>query len=75
MSYPFLSRNHLEDGVSQNLWYEEVVPREALFGFVILAPEGDSLLEKFNQLVKENIIQIGANATIGYGLCHFQKIA
>lgn len=72
---PVLSRNHLENGVSQNLWYEEVVPREARFGFVLLAPENDGYLETFESIVHEKVIQVGANATIGYGLCHFQKIA
>ena len=71
---PVLSRNNLENGVSKNLWYEEVVPREAVFGFVILAQEGDEHFKTFNELLTANVIQIGANATIGYGLCKLQKI-
>lgn len=71
---PVLSRNHLENGVSKNLWYEEVVPRETLFGVAILAPTDDGHFEAFNATLTEQIIQIGANATIGYGLCKFQKL-
>ncbi len=71
---PVLSRNHLENGVSQNLWYEEVVPREAIFGVVLLAPAADKHIKDFEAHIDNKVIQIGANATIGYGLCHFQKI-
>jgi len=75
---PVLSRNHLDNGVSQNLWYEEVVPRAAFFGFVILVPEeagAENHFDTFNKMIDDKVIQIGANATIGYGLCHFKKIA
>ncbi|MEO0625668.1 MAG: type III-B CRISPR module RAMP protein Cmr4 [Bacteroidota bacterium] len=35
---PVIARNYLDNGQSKNLWYEEVVPRESIFGFVIHAP-------------------------------------
>jgi CRISPR-associated protein Cmr4 len=35
---PFIARNHLENGKSENLWYEEVVPRESLFYTFIQSP-------------------------------------
>ena len=73
-SLPVLARNHLNNGVSENLWYEEVVPRESYFGFTILVPEGDENFEAFNALIHDKVIQIGANATIGYGLCHFTQL-
>ena len=71
---PVLARNHLESGVSQNLWYEEVVPRESYFGFTILVPEGHEHFDDFNALLQDKVIQLGANATIGYGLCHFTQL-
>ncbi len=67
---PVIARNHLENGESQNLWYEEIVPRETRFITVISAPNG---LHKHFDL-HQKIIQIGANASIGYGLCRFEKI-
>lgn len=69
---PVIARNYLKNGISENLWYEEVVPRESLFVFTLLAPKGD--ITKFDEQVNGKIIQIGANATIGYGLCLFTKI-
>jgi len=73
---PVIARNHLDDGgISQNLWYEEVVPREAVFGFAVLVPDGDNYFDIFNQNIDGKVIQIGANATVGYGLCLFTKIS
>lgn len=71
---PVLARNNLDNGVSKNLWYEEVVPREAQFVFVVMARNDDDDFQKFNQHLDGKIVQIGANATIGYGLCHFKKL-
>lgn len=67
---PVIARNHLESGESQNLWYEEIVPRETRFITVISAPNG--LHSEFD--LDEKIVQIGANASIGYGLCQFKEI-
>ena len=67
LELPVIARNHLENGKSQNLWYEEVVPYDSRFGFFVLT---DNNYEKdFNTEIKDNIVQIGANASIGYGLC------
>ena len=80
---PVVARNHLDNGVSQNLWYEEIVPREAKFYFFISIPthldnqDSDKLTnfdKSFNDTVKENIIQIGANASIGYGYSKIEVI-
>ncbi len=38
LSLPVLARNYLEDGVSKNLWYEEVVPKKSKFYFAIAKP-------------------------------------
>jgi CRISPR-associated protein Cmr4 len=68
---PIIARNKLENGESRNLWYEEIVPRETRFYFgAILGKENQ---EKFNEITEE-VIQIGGNATIGYGYCNIKKI-
>jgi len=71
INLPVIARNNLENGVSKNLWYEEVVPRETVFYTVIgFADEFESEFEK--TLINDNI-QIGANASIGYGVTKFLK--
>ncbi len=72
-SLPVIARNQLENGESKNLWYEEIVPRESRFVCFIVAD--DTHFEEFNQVLTSNIIQIGANASIGYGFCKFTKIS
>lgn len=62
---PLIARNNLENGRSKNLWHEQVVPRESRFYFTLLKPgkNGSADLE-----FKENQpVQIGGNASIGYG--------
>lgn len=70
---PVIARNYLENGISGNLWYEEVVPREALFYTVISRQEDQNGLNKFLD-DNNHLVQLGANATVGYGLCTFKKI-
>lgn len=70
---PVLARNYLENGISENLWYEEFVPHQSVFGFLILGSD-DTLLKAFHAKINEQIIQVGANATVGYGYCTFNKI-
>lgn len=69
---PVTARNQLDNGISKNLWYEEVVPHEALFYFFVLSDgteEGDDALDIFGELIDENpLVQFGGNATIGRGL-------
>ena len=69
LDLPVIARNHLENGESQNLWYEEIVPYDSRFVFFVLRPEND--IENFNKFSSglKKPIQIGANASIGYGLC------
>lgn len=73
---PVLARNVLDDdGISKNLWYEEVVPHKSLFYFAVVSTTGDTgLLDEFELAVKEQIIQFGANASIGYGLCKVVEV-
>lgn len=83
---PIIARNVLDNGVSKNLWYEQVIPAETIFYAVIQEPdfytiiqEPDTPIKKSGGLlaeaIKNKIIQIGANATIGYGYCKFDLIA
>ena len=69
---PVIARNYLDDGRSKNLWYEEYVPREAVFGCIVQGPEPE--LEAFNDKINEKVIQLGGNATVGYGYCLFTSI-
>jgi len=73
---PVIARNQLENGESKNLWYEEVVPRESQFVFFVARPTNDKndvYQEEWQTLNKETV-QIGANASIGYGFCEIEKL-
>lgn len=66
---PIIARNNLENGVSKNLWYEQVVPREAHFYFFASTSEtSDDFAKNLGRFV-----QMGANASIGYGKCFIQQ--
>ena len=68
---PIIARNVLENGESKNLWYEQVLPAETVL-YTIIQEENNDLL---NALVGDGkLVQIGANATIGYGYCKFEQI-
>lgn len=74
---PVLARNNLEDGRSTNLWYEEIVPRQSKFYCFIAdaSPSGiDSDTAKYFAEKIEMPMQMGANASIGYGLVKFEKL-
>lgn len=67
---PVMARNHLENGVSKNLWYEEIVPHDSIFTFAVIANQDDkALLDDFKKCIDGKVIQFGGNASIGYGLC------
>ena len=66
---PVIARNKLDNGTSENLWYEQVIPAETVFCAMTTDPD-DQLAEWLDG----KYIQIGANATIGYGLCLFTKV-
>ncbi|MDP3444880.1 MAG: type III-B CRISPR module RAMP protein Cmr4 [Ignavibacteria bacterium] len=74
---PVIARNQLENGISKNLWYEEVVPRfSRFFQFTLVPNEKSHLIDSvINHLTNtDNTFQIGANATIGYGYCKFNTL-
>ena len=65
---PIIARNCLENGESTNLWYEQVLPSQSVLATIIEGPE------ELEKALDEKIVQIGANATIGYGYCKFIKL-
>lgn len=69
---PIIARNNLENGISVNLWYEQVVPREARFYCPISST--DELVAKTLKDKMSSLMQIGGNATVGYGLTRFTKL-
>ena len=60
---PIIARNHLNNGQSVNLWYEEILPRESRFYAFISATDEDWKNIDFSI----NSIQIGGNSSVGYG--------
>lgn len=72
---PVIARNSLENGVSVNLWYEQIVPRQARFCFLLLAPHKDKYQKDISEALVQGPIQIGGNASIGYGFCKLQAHA
>ena len=71
---PVIARNSV--GEQTNLWYEEVVPHKSIFYFAVVdsTSEPENLLEVFTDLVRDKIIQFGANASVGYGFCKVIKV-
>lgn len=65
---PIIARNNLENGISTNLWYEEFVPHGSVFYMIVLTPEKDCALD-FSKP-----IQIGGNASVGYGFTKIEEI-
>ncbi len=66
-----IARNVLDNDTkkSNNLWYEEVVPADAVF-YTIMKPayrESNDVMSTLNNGIAGQILQIGGNETIGYG--------
>jgi len=82
LELPIIARNQLENGESKNLWYEEVVSKKSTFYFCIAKPSNvdeKDYKEKIkgfdNRFENEGeIVQIGANRSIGYGFCKIKKV-
>ncbi|MDO4695790.1 MAG: type III-B CRISPR module RAMP protein Cmr4 [Porphyromonas sp.] len=70
---PVIARNKLDNGESQNLWYEEVIPSEARFVFFV-SYDDEEIFKKFDKILQESPVQIGANGSIGYGFCKIENI-
>ena len=72
---PVIARNQLDNGISQNLWYERVVPHKTIFlTGIIYEGKDKAMFDDFNTKITSTLVQVGANATVGYGLCKFNKI-
>jgi len=70
---PTVARNKVGTGDSDNnLWYEELVPHKSIF-ITYLSHSGDADTVFESALIKD-VIQIGANSSVGYGLCKFHKV-
>lgn len=71
---PVIARNHLESGQSTNLWYEQVLPRQTRFAFTLLRPDALTHAKDFDtRLTQKGYVQIGANASVGYGYCNIEN--
>jgi CRISPR-associated protein Cmr4 len=68
---PVIARNYLENGQSANLWYEQVLPRQTRFYFGLMKKTEVADFE--TKLIDSGLVQIGANATVGYGYCKISK--
>lgn len=68
---PVHARNKLDDaGISENLWYEEIVPYKSIFYFTIFTPPQTPM--EFN--FENEIIQFGGNASIGQGYTKITQV-
>lgn len=84
LNLPIIARNCVSN--SGNLWYEQVLPQKSVFGTLLLADSSlvymksgeDKIVidiaDTINATFKDKVVQIGANATIGYGYCEFMNI-
>lgn len=70
---PIIARNRLENGISRNLWYEEIVPHQSIFYFGIVYEGGESVFESFNSLITGEPISFGGNSSVGYGYCKLEQ--
>lgn len=70
-SLPVVARNRV--GENKNLWYEQIVPHKSIFSFVIL--HNKEYFENFDKGFKNELIHIGANATVGQGFTKITQLS
>ena len=76
-SIPVIARNKIgENGKSENLFYEEVLPRRSKLWLMIGFNKNidENLREKLETVLKGDFIQFGGNASIGYGMTKIKEI-
>ncbi len=71
LNLPVIARNSLEDGQSKNLWYEQVLPRESVMYFPIIWDKDRSA--DFD--LTKGTLQVGGNASVGYGFTQITKLS
>ncbi len=84
ITLPIITRNKIAKNKDEdnNLFYEEVIPRRSVFYSYMITPnandiedeELEGVFDEFITSISSDIIQIGANASIGYGLCEFKEV-
>lgn len=68
------SHNSLLNGVSQNLWYEQVIDADSRFFFVVHS-EDTVLFSAFDEFLKTHWrVQIGAHGTSSKGYCKIELL-
>jgi CRISPR-associated protein Cmr4 len=73
-SLPVIARNCIdEQGKSENLFYEEVLPRRSRLWFMVGFPQKNNITPVFEEKLTHDIIQMGACASIGYGATMIKK--
>ncbi|MDR2011241.1 MAG: type III-B CRISPR module RAMP protein Cmr4 [Bacteroidales bacterium] len=73
---PVMARNNLNDGVSSNLWYEQILPRYTRLYFMLMdGGINTQYAEGFYKSLSGDTFQLGANASIGYGFCKFTELS
>jgi CRISPR-associated protein Cmr4 len=71
---PTVARNFLDNGESKNLWYEQIVPAESRFYTTVIAQQDH--LDLFTRTLDgPSLVQIGGNATVGYGKTRFLSLS
>jgi len=81
-SLPVVARNQIgKEGTSENLFYEEVLPRMSklwlMIGFRDVPKDSDfenSSKEFIEAILHPNLVQFGANASIGYGVTRISEV-
>lgn len=74
-SLPVIARNKIgDDGTSENLFYEEVLPRKSRLWFMLGFDENIPVNSQFETKLTSDLIQMGANASIGYGVTRINKV-
>lgn len=74
-SLPVIARNKIgEDGTSENLFYEEVLPRRSKLWFMLGFDKNITINRTFEEKLTSNLIQMGANASIGYGVTKISPV-
>lgn len=73
---PVIARNQLNNGESKNLWYEQVLPRFSVLYFPLIADDknGKDIFTNFKEYIEDGLVQIGANASVGYGFCKLKDV-